>query len=68
LRSRFNQPKTLSGIETAVEQDTLAVKRFNQPKTLSGIETHCPFLSLGNLLASTNLKPFQGLKHEPRYH
>jgi len=63
--SCFNQPKTLSGIETTVKE--LGIKtptRFNQPKTLSGIETRrlssqCPQTSA----ASTNPKPFQGLKH-----
>jgi len=38
--ARFNQPKTLSGIETHQRMLLMAVESgFNQPKTLSGIET-----------------------------
>jgi len=36
--------------------------RFNQPKTLSGIETKLDRCLLEITPASTNLKPFQGLK------
>jgi len=37
---RFNQPKTLSGIETRSETSPFTTHpSFNQPKTLSGIET-----------------------------
>jgi len=40
LSTGFNQPKTLSGIETELIKLFLAsTKGFNQPKTLSGIET-----------------------------
>jgi len=40
LFDRFNQPKTLSGIETAfADHSVFFIVSFNQPKTLSGIET-----------------------------
>jgi len=40
-----------------------AIAGFNQPKTLSGIETEKAIANREVLKASTNLKPFQGLKH-----
>jgi len=40
---------------------------FNQPKTLSGIETDPPRRFCLRAFASTNLKPFQGLKPERDY-
>ena len=59
----FNQPKTLSGIETQHSiLRLLWIHRFNQPKTLSGIETDFSNAKGNMKEASTNLKPFQGLK------
>ena len=62
--SSFNQLKTLSGIET--KPCTLSgcpFFRFNQLKTLSGIETSSSSSAVGSGSgASTNSKPFQGLK------
>jgi len=60
----FNQPKTLSGIETSDTGITVSnsVTGFNQPKTLSGIETNKYRTIEGGTQASTNPKPFQGLK------
>jgi len=51
--TRFNQPKTLSGIET----DALVAWKqnnpcFNQPKTLSGIET-CHLVRGRDIVAAT---------------
>jgi len=67
LQIGFNQSKTLSGIETRTN-DSIALAtayRFNQPKTLSGIET-CGFVIVAKVIdpASTNPKPFQGLKQQ----
>jgi len=60
----FNQPKTLSGIETEIERLIVAMgSGFNQPKTLSGIETRNLLRQRSSSIASTNPKPFQGLKH-----
>jgi len=60
----FNQPKTLSGIETGMLQPVaLQPTGFNQPKTLSGIETEVNDPNVTAIDASTNPKPFQGLKH-----
>ena len=60
----FNQPKTLSGIETGLSKLVLLARLlgFNQPKTLSGIETAHSLDSRESYNASTNPKPFQGLK------
>jgi len=60
----FNQPKTLSGIETGDPSwmPLRPITCFNQPKTLSGIETKGLRMEDPDPLASTNPKPFQGLK------
>jgi len=61
----FNQPKTLSGIETrSLLSWGYGYDGFNQPKTLSGIETKSFYWARMSDLASTNPKPFQGLKHK----
>ena len=60
-----NQPKPLSGIETAdsILHDPASSGNCNQPKPLSGIETAIalPKLTLADLIA-INLNPYQGLK------
>jgi len=65
-RGGFNQPKTLSGIETThlLGFRSLKLQGFNQPKTLSGIETEDFEMTSDWGEASTNPKPFQGLKQQ----
>ena len=62
----FNQPKTLSGIETnrPMSERTLSDPRFNQPKTLSGIETAVP-TDIGKTVVSFNQpKTLSGIETE----
>ena len=61
---RFNQPKTLSGIET--EKAATYVKQNRRastnPKPFQGLKPLLGSLSALIFIASTNSKPFQGLK------
>ena len=65
LSSGFNQPKTLSGIETTHSNVVLlGIFASTNPKPFQGLKQICFRRSQRMPSASTNPKPFQGLKHQ----
>jgi len=59
----FNQPKTLSGIETeATAVLDVELASFNQPKTLSGIETNMVVCLTTSLLSFNQPKTLSGIE------
>jgi len=67
-QSSFNQPKTLSGIETAKALccPSACSGASTNPKPFQGLKHRFSSLLLIVWLASTNPKPFQGLKQGER--